>query len=837
MNDNDSPQEKTTESSNHNHKTFVEKFKESFKRRMALSVAHDLEQSTALDKYRALAWAVRDQNLSKWLKTQETYYKENPKRVYYLSLEYLMGRTLLNNLLNLGINTSVEKAMLEMGFSLNQIAELEKDAGLGNGGLGRLAACFIDSMATMELPAYAYGIRYEYGMFSQTIEAYQQREHPDNWLRYGNPWEVARAEAEYKVNFFGKVKTYHDRNGNKLKAWIETEEVIALGYDVPVPGYQCNTVNTLKLWAASSSQDFNLQTFNAGDYVNAIIEKHNSETISKVLYPNDQNFEGKTLRLQQQYFMVCASLQDILKRLNRCGDDIRDLPIKTAIHLNDTHPSIAIVELMRILVDEHRILWDEAWDISTKTFAYTNHTVLPEALEKWDAELFKKVLPRHMQIIYEINRKFLELVQAIYPGDKERLERMSIIEEGETQKVRMANLAIIGSFSVNGVAALHTRILKEGIFKDFYEVFPDRFNNKTNGITPRRWLKHCNHSLSELITHKIGDGWVKNLFELKKLEEFASDEKLMKAWDEVKRENKQILAELIKEKCHIQVNVNSIFDVQVKRIHEYKRQLLNILHVITLYNRIKAEQLDNFAPRTVIFGGKAAPGYQRAKEIIYLINAVANTINRDRGCRNLLNVAFIPNYGVSIAEIIFPGSDLSEQISTAGMEASGTGNMKFALNGALTIGTLDGANVEIMEEVGDENIFIFGHTVEQIAEARRAGYDPRHLYETDTELKMVIDQIQDGFFTPVQPDLFKPLINDLLINGDHFFVLADYRHYIDCQAKVDEAYQDKAHWLEMSILNVARMGKFSSDRVIQQYADEIWDVTACPVADDTSGST
>ncbi|MBT4285754.1 MAG: glycogen/starch/alpha-glucan phosphorylase, partial [Deltaproteobacteria bacterium] len=557
-----------------------------------------------------------------------------------------------------------------------------------------------------------------------------------------------------------------------------------------------------------------------------------SETISKVLYPNDQNFEGKTLRLEQQYFMVCASLQDILKRLERCGDDLRDLPIKAAIHLNDTHPSIAIVELMRILVDEHYMSWDEAWDITTKTFAYTNHTVLPEALEKWSVELFKTVLPRHLQIIYEINRKFLELIQAKYPGDHSRFERMSIIEEGDPKNIRMANLAVIGSFSVNGVAALHTKILKEGIFKDFYEVFPDKFNNKTNGITPRRWLKHSNKRLSDLITKKIGNGWVKNLFELKKLEEFAKDQDFLLNWNQVKLDNKIVLADLIKKSCHIKVNVNSIFDVQIKRIHEYKRQLLNILHVITLYNRIKAGQIDNFVPRTVIFGGKAAPGYQRAKDIIHLINSVANLINRDRMTKDLLDVAFIPNYGVSIAEKIFPGSDLSEQISTAGMEASGTGNMKFALNGALTIGTLDGANVEIMEEVGEENIFIFGKTVEQITEMKNKGYDPQYYYENDPELNQILNQIRDGYFSPVRPDLFKPLFNDLLYHGDRFFVLADYRSYIDCQAEVDAAYQDKNKWLEMAILNVARIGKFSSDRVIQEYADEIWDVDACPVNTD-----
>ncbi|NQU65832.1 MAG: glycogen/starch/alpha-glucan phosphorylase, partial [SAR324 cluster bacterium] len=609
----------------------------------------------------------------------------------------------------------------------------------------------------------------------------------------------------------------------------DTNNVMALGFDIPIPGYGTKTVNSLKLWSATSSREFNLQSFNTGDYIGSIVDKHQSEILSKVLYPNDTSYQGKELRLKQQYFMVSASLKNILSRLDRCGDNIQDLPDKVVIQLNDTHPSIAIPELMRILLDGYRMDWHEAWKICTSTFAYTNHTVLPEALEKWPVDLMQNLLPRHLEIIQEINYNFLDEVNVEFPGDEGRRRRMSIFEEGECKQIRMAHLAIIGSFSVNGVAELHSKLLKEGIFSDFYQWQPQKFNNKTNGITPRRWLKSCNPGLSDLISRKIGDGWVKDLERIKALEQFSGDEAFIAEWQTVKLENKKRLASIILKSCHVEVNPDSMFDVQVKRIHEYKRQLLNVLHVITLYNRLKKGRTEGFVPRTIIFGGKAAPGYQRAKNIIYLINSVANLVNRDREIGDRLKVVFLPNYGVSLAEKIFPGSDLSEQISTAGMEASGTGNMKFALNGALTIGTLDGANIEIMEEVGEENIFIFGKTEAELSEMRRDGYISKDFYNRDDELRTVLDQIRDGYFSPNDPGLFKPLFNNLVHEGDFYFHLADFRSYIDCQDRVAAVFQNKRKWHEMAILNVTRMSKFSSDRVIRQYAEEIWKVKPCPV--------
>ncbi|MCP4752021.1 MAG: glycogen/starch/alpha-glucan phosphorylase [Proteobacteria bacterium] len=807
----------------------VERFKASFEQRMALSIAHDMNHSSDLDKFRALALTVRDELIAKWLKTQETYYRKNPKRVYYFSLEYLIGRTLCNAALNLDMSAVMASAVEKLGYTLEDIAAIEWDAGLGNGGLGRLAACFLDSMATLELPAYGYGIRYEYGMFKQKIEKLQQQEYPDNWLRYGNPWEIGRTESHYKVHFMGRINKYVDRDGIEHSEWVDTDTVIALAFDIPIPGFKTKTVNTLKLWASSSTREFNLQTFNAGDYIGAIINKTQSETISKVLYPNDNNYEGKELRLKQQYFMVSASLQDIIVRLGRCGDDIGNLPEKAVIQLNDTHPSIAIPELMRILIDDKGFDWDEAWDITIRTFAYTNHTVLPEALEKWPVPLLENVLPRHMQIIYEINQQFLDLVAAIYPGDFERRKRMSIIEEGDPLNVRMAHLAIVGTFSVNGVAALHSKLLREGIFRDFHELFPEKFNNKTNGVTPRRWLRKANPLLSDLIARKIGHSWINELNELSRLEPLIEDEEFVTDWRAVKTENKKELAGIIWNECRIRIDVDSLFDVQVKRIHEYKRQLLNILHVITLYNRIKKGMTEDFVPRTVIFGGKAPPGYFMAKTIIHLINAVANLVNRDRTIGDLLKVVFLPNYGVSLAEKIIPGADLSEQISTAGMEASGTGNMKFALNGALTIGTLDGANIEILEEVGEENIFIFGNTADELIEIRNAGYNPVRFYEQDRELHQVLNQIRDGVFSPNEPSLFVPIFNVLQAGSARYFTMADYRAYVDCQAEVSRLFRDWRRWHEKAILNVARMGKFSTDRVIREYNDEIWRIEPCPV--------
>lgn len=807
----------------------IERFKQSFEQRLALSIGQDLEYSSKLDKFRALAFAVRDEMISKWLKTQKTYYSKNPKRIYYFSLEFLIGRTLGNAAINLDLEETFRTALDSLGISYEELEALEWDAGLGNGGLGRLAACFLDSMATLELPAYGYGIRYEYGMFKQRIDKLQQKEFPDNWLRYGNPWEIGRTVSHFRVHFMGRINNYIDRNNVQHCEWVDTETVLALAYDIPVPGYRTDTVNTLKLWSASSTREFNLQTFNAGNYIGAVFNKAQSETISKVLYPNDNNYEGKELRLKQQYFMVSASLQDILYRLVKCGNELKELPDKATIQLNDTHPSIAIPELMRILVDDAKMDWDQAWDITTRTFAYTNHTVLPEALEKWPVPLLEKILPRHMQIIFEINQRFLDLVAAIFPGDFERRKRMSIIEEGDPQNVRMAHLAIVGSFSVNGVAELHSKLLKTGIFQDFHELFPGKLNNKTNGITPRRWLRKANPGLSQLISGRIGDGWIKTLTELKKLEPAIEDPEFVQEWAEVKRENKRRLADEIKRRCHVTVDPDSMFDVQVKRIHEYKRQLLNLLHVITLYNRIKSGQTEDFVPRTVIFGGKAAPGYVAAKRIIHLINAVANLINRDRTINDLLKVVFFPNYGVSQAETIIPGADLSQQLSTAGMEASGTGNMKFALNGALTIGTLDGANIEILDEVGEDNIFIFGHTADELIDIQKHGYSPSRYLEGNEELLKIMDQISSGFFSPSDPGLFRPVYDNLLMQSAPYFVLADYADYIRCQDRVSELFKDPLAWHKKAILNVARMGKFSTDRTINEYAKQIWGVDPCPV--------
>ena len=804
-------------------------FQKRFEQRLALTIVKNFSNATTRDKYQALAYAIRDEIITRWLKTQKVYSKECPRRVYYLSLEFLMGRTMGNALINLDLEEMVTSAIQKFGHSLAELQEQEWDAGLGNGGLGRLAACFLDSMATLELPAYGYGIRYEYGMFKQTIANLQQKETPDNWLRLGNPWEIPRSEKLYLVHFKGRVVKHKDRSGCVRCDWIDTETVMAMAYDIPVPGYKTNTVNTLKLWSAKSTRDFNLESFNAGDYIGAVIDKHLSESISKVLYPNDNNYKGKELRLMQQYFMVSASLQDIIKRSDRNDNNIRNFPVKTVIQLNDTHPSIAIPELMRILIDERDLEWDDAWNICSQVFAYTNHTVLPEALERWPIPLFEEILPRHLQIIYEINQHFLDEVSITFPGDFQRRERMSLIDEHGDKQVRMAHLAIVGSFSVNGVAELHSKLLTTGIFRDFFELWPHKFNNKTNGITPRRWLKKSNHLLSALITEKTGKRWVKDLSQLKKLTEFATDQDFLARWQEIKFQNKLLLGKVIKRNCDLNVAPETLFDVQVKRFHEYKRQLLNVLHVITLYNRIKTGRLDNFTPRTIIFSGKAAPGYGRAKEIIHLINSMACIINRDRRIGDLLKVVFIPNYGVSLAEMIFPASDLSEQISTAGMEASGTGNMKFALNGALTIGTLDGANIEIKEEVGAENIFIFGHTEDELAQLRNSGYNPFPYYNQDDELKMALDQIRAGYFSPNQPKLFKALVDGLLEDGDHFFVLADYRQYIDCQEQVSAMFQDKNLWHKKAVLNVAGMGKFSSDRAIRQYADEIWRVTPCQI--------
>jgi starch phosphorylase len=752
--------------------------------------------------------------------------------VYYLSLEFLIGRALGNSLINLELEENCRQAMDELGMKLEELAEVESDAGLGNGGLGRLAACFLDSMATLELPAYGYGIRYEYGIFFQRFKDGYQIESPENWLRYENPWEIPRPEYLYPVDFYGRVHQYTGADGSLRVEWVDTQQLMAMAYDMPIPGYRNNTVNNLRLWAAKATREFDLSFFNEGDYIKAVENKQQSETISKVLYPSDNLYQGKELRLKQQYFFVSATLQDAVRRYIKTHNSFDNFADKVVMQLNDTHPAIAIPELMRILLDIDGMAWNDAWDITVKTFAYTNHTILPEALERWPVSLLERVLPRHMQIIYEINRRFLDQVARRFPNDSDRSrqQRMSLIEEGPEKKVRMAHLAIVGSHSINGVAALHSNLLVTQLFKDFYEFFPERFNNKTNGITQRRWLKKCNPRLASLITKSIGDGWVVRLDELKKLIPLADDAAFREDWQKVKAANKREFADYVAQNNGTRLNLDSIFDFQVKRIHEYKRQLLNALHIIALYNRIKRNPAGQFVPRTKFFGGKAAPGYYMAKLIIKLINSIAEVVNKDPAIGDRLKVVFLENYNVSLAERIFPAADLSEQISTAGTEASGTGNMKFALNGALTIGTLDGANVEIKEEVGDDNIFIFGLTTPEVFSLKQAGYKPLDYYQRDQELKQAIDMITSGFFSPGNHDLFAPIVQSLL-HVDHYLLLADFAAYIRCQEEqVCELYQRPDRWTKKAILNVANMGKFSSDRTIRQYAEEIWDVQPIPVS-------
>ncbi|MDX2129190.1 MAG: glycogen/starch/alpha-glucan phosphorylase [Chloroherpetonaceae bacterium] len=806
----------------------VTTLKESFFRHLEFTLAKDKYSASARDKYLSLSHSICDRLIERWLYTQQTYYNHDAKRLYYLSMEFLIGRSLSNSIVNLGMEKEVRECLSELGYSLEDLEELESDAGLGNGGLGRLAACFLDSMATMELPGYGYGIRYEFGIFSQKVVNGFQMERPDNWLRYGCPWEFERPESIHVVKFYGKVHQFTDHLGILRTLWEETQDVVAMAYDYPIPGYKNNTVNNLRLWAAKATREFQFEYFNSGDYAKSVEEKAQTETISKVLYPNDNNAFGKELRLKQEYFFASASLQDIIRRYKKERKTFDDFPNKVAIQLNDTHPAIAVAELMHILIDQEHLAWDKAWSITQRTFAYTNHTVMPEALEKWSVQLFGKVLPRHLQIIFEINHRFLGEVRGRFPGDEARVARMSLIEEGGEKLIRMANLAIIGSHSVNGVAAIHSDIIKETLFKDFYEMFPSRFNNKTNGITQRRWLKLCNPTLSNLIDSKIGDGWCKHLEEIKKLEPFAKDKAFQKEWHEAKQVNKRRLAEHIKSHLDLNVNLDSMFDIQVKRIHEYKRQLLNALHAIHLYMQLKENPKAPFTPRTIIFGGKAAPGYYMAKLIIKLINSIGDKVNFDDEIGDQLKVIFLENYSVSLAEKIIPAADLSEQVSTAGTEASGTGNMKFALNGALTIGTLDGANVEIKEEVGDENIFIFGLTVDEVDSLKARGYNPMDYYQSNPDIKKILDLIASGFFSPSQPDLFKPIV-DSLISNDRYLLLADFASYINCQKAASEAYRNQEKWNEMSILNVARIAKFSTDRTISEYADEIWRLKAIPV--------
>ncbi len=780
------------------------------------------------DAYKALALSIRDRLIRNWIRTQHQYNEKDVKKVYYLSLEFLMGRLMGDALINMGFYQECFEIMKELGYDLDEIKELEHDMGLGNGGLGRLAACFLDSMATLELPAFGYGIRYEFGIFKQEIEFGYQVEYPDNWLAYGSPWEVMREELTYRVKFGGSVELYHDAKDRLRFNWKSTEDVLAVAYDVPIPGYKNKTVNNLRLWQARATQDFDFRSFNEGDYLGAVEGKTNTETISKVLYPNDNTAEGKVLRLKQQFFFVSASLRDIIRSYKEQHKTFDKFADKVAIQLNDTHPTIAIPELMRILVDEEGMDWEDAWKITTNTFAYTNHTVLSEALERWSVGLFEQLLPRHLQIIYEINHRFLQMVIQFYGADHPMISQVSIIQEGDQKYVRMANLAIVGSHSVNGVAALHSKILCDELFADFYRLYPQKFNNKTNGITQRRWLKEANPFLCELITDTIYDDWVTDLYKLKELERFADNEEFQERWRIAKNLAKQQLIQQIyvDNDYSVRINPDSIFDSQVKRLHEYKRQLLNVLHVITLYNRIKDNPewaRKHITPRTVLFGAKAAPGYSQAKLIIKLINSVSDVINHDPDVGDLLKVFFLKNYSVSLAQKIIPASDLSEQISTAGLEASGTGNMKFQLNGALTIGTMDGANVEIREEVGDDNIFIFGLLSDEVAKIR-ATYNPWDYYNSNPELKRVLDMIRDNYFNHEEPGIFQPIFDSLTHHGDRYLLLADYASYIQAQERVSETYKNKALWTRMSILNTARSGKFSSDRTINEYAKEIWNV-------------
>jgi starch phosphorylase len=798
--------------------------KKSFNRHLHFTLVKDRNVATARDYFFALSYMVRDNLTSRWIRTQQHYHDTDPKRVYYLSLEYLVGRSLQNTMINLGIQSSVDEALYQMGLDIEELEDLEEDAGLGNGGLGRLAACFLDSMATLGLAAYGYGLRYEYGIFAQKIINGEQTEEPDDWLRFGNPWEKARPEYMLPIHFFGKV--VDTPTGKK---WIDTQVVFAMPYDSPVPGYQNNIVNTMRLWSAKSPVEFNLKFFNDGDYIQAVLDRNTAENITRVLYPNDNLFEGKELRLKQEYFMCSATLQDIIRRFKATKKgvqprtDFNNFPDKVALQLNDTHPALAIPELMRILMDIEGLSWEAAWDITVKTCAYTNHTVLPEALERWSVSLMSSILPRHMQIIYQINFLHLQDVQKRWPNDNARLKRMSLIEEDGDKRVNMAHLSIVGSHAINGVARIHSDIIKNDLFRDFYELTPEKFQNKTNGITPRRWLLLCNPNLSDIIGERIGDNWITHLDELTNLNELVNDESFILDVQKVKQENKMKLAHWLESEYNVKINVNSMFDIQVKRIHEYKRQLLNCLHIITLYNRIKQNPDAEYVPRTVMIGGKAAPGYYMAKKIIKLINYVGNVVNNDQVVGDRLKVLYLENYRVTFAEKIIPAADLSEQISTAGTEASGTGNMKFMLNGALTIGTLDGANVEMAEEMGNENIFIFGMNVDEVELLKRKGYNAHTYYESIPELKQCVDQIQNGYFSPNNHDEFKDIV-DVLLKWDRFFLLADYQDYIKAQDKVSETYMDQKKWTRMCIRNIASAGKFSSDRTITEYAREIWNV-------------
>ena len=774
--------------------------------------------------FKALSYAMRDRLMTYWKKTWHAYNAHKSKKAYYLSMEFLIGRSLTNNLLNLGVENETQQALYDLGLSLEEIEEAERDAGLGNGGLGRLAACFMDSCATLQLPVMGYGLRYEYGMFRQLIQNGFQIEEPDHWLGTSPyPWEVQRAEYTQTIKFGGYTRQYiNPRTGQMIVHWEHAEEIEAVPYDVPIPGFKNQTVNTLRLWSAAAQEGFNLSEFNAGSYHEAVVKKAEAENITMVLYPNDSSENGKELRLKQQYFLVSASLQDVVSQWKLHYGDFSDFAEHNAFQLNDTHPSLAVAELMRLFIDKENMDWDSAWDITSKTMAYTNHTLLPEALEKWSVSLFEKLLPRPLEVIYEINQRFLAQVSMKWPAETDRQRRMSIIDEH--QNVRMAYLAIVGSHSVNGVAALHSQLLKDGLFNDFYQLWPERFNNKTNGVTQRRWLAGCNPGMRALLKDKIGEGWITDLTQLSQIEALATDKKFQKQWFDVKQNNKQRLSDLIAKETGVTMNINSMFDVQVKRIHEYKRQLLNVLHVIHLYSRIKKGDTENWTDRSVIFGGKAAPGYYMAKKIIKLINNVAEVVNNDPDVGDKLKVVFFPNYRVSAMEVICPGTDLSEQISTAGKEASGTGNMKFMMNGALTIGTLDGANVEIREAVGDEHFFLFGlHTPE--VEELKHHYHPQSCIDQSRDLQAVMALLESGHFNQFEPGIFDDLIQALKSPNDPWMTLADFDSYLWAQQTAATVYQDRSLWVEKSIINSARSGIFSTDRTMKEYNDEIWGLT------------
>ncbi len=793
------------------------------RRHILSNLGNDLYPPDPFRAFSGLAYAIRDRLIRLWLATQASYYDSMSKRVYYLSMEFLPGRFLMNYITNLGMEEGCRRAASDLGYALEDLAEEERDAGLGNGGLGRLASCYMDSVATLRIPGYGYGILYDYGLFHQTIVGGWQEEQADNWRRHGSPWVIDRVEHLYPVRFYGRSEPYRDDRGNLRYRWVDADTVMAMPCDILIPAHGDGHVTNMRLWTATSSKEFSLRDFNQGDFVGAMQAKILSENISKVLYPNDEPVAGKELRLKQQYFLVAATLRDIIRRHKKSGPSFDGFADEVAIQLNDTHPTIAVAELMRILVDEEHLPWEAAWDICRATFAYTNHTVLPEALETWPMDLMGRVLPRHLEIIQEIDRRFLAEVAARHPGDSGRLSRMAVIDR-TGGRVRMAHLAIVGSHAVNGVARLHSDILKDKVFRDFHEFYPGKFTNVTNGITPRRWLLQANPTLSRLITDHIGPDWTTDLTRLRNLIPLAEDPAFRQAWRTAKRDNKKRLARYVLRKTGIGINPDTLFDVQFKRMHEYKRQLLNVLHVVTLYNRLRRNPGLAVPPRTVLIGGKAAPGYFMAKRIIRLITAVAETVNADDAMKGRLRLVFLPNYCVSQAEKVIPAADLSQQISTAGMEASGTGNMKFALNGALTIGTLDGANIEIMEEVGKDNIFIFGLTAPEVEAARAGGLDPRRRAEADPELAEALDMIGRGFFHPADPGLFTPILENLLDHGDYYCVTADYRSCCDAQDKVNALYLDPDAWTRKSILNTANMGYFSSDRAVMEYAKHIWNI-------------